>query len=159
MRRARNVHIIRCVMTILISRRDVSAAAQKNHTDNQKQSNQIWTESGKHMLVTCWAGASNPKNMCDSPSRKTPERKCEDPSPNPLSRRQEILETVVQKAKQKTRTWASWSMARASASFIFHPPEREVIGAACPSTVKPTSARVAATLSRETPLSSSTLHV
>lgn len=50
-------------------------------------------------------------------------------------------------------------MARAKASFIFHPPESDVMGAACPSSLKPTSASVADTFSLETPFSSSTLHV
>ena len=33
---------------------------------------------------------------------------------------------------------AFMSMARARASFIFHPPDREATGAACMSAVKPT---------------------
>mmetsp|Transcript_12336 Transcript_12336/g.23933 ORF Transcript_12336/g.23933 Transcript_12336/m.23933 type:complete len:102 (+) Transcript_12336:897-1202(+) len=48
------------------------------------------------------------------------------------------------------------SMARARASFIFHPPEREEMGAACISLVKPTSDRACSTASLLSPLTART---
>ena len=52
-----------------------------------------------------------------------------------------------------SRMSALSSMARASASFIFHPPDSEVTGDCCISGVKPTDASVETTTVRSVPLS------